>query len=454
MRATVHAESLEPLPPAATVRYLRLLRDLRKLTSVYEQMRDTTGPVTTVVLGPKRVFPPVVVVTSPEGARQVLSGHDGVFDKQALVFQEVQRLFGPNLFDVTLAPWVPRRRTLQPLFTRAHVGSYATHMTEAADRLAGRWRDAPGMVDLDQELRQLTLRVLGRTLFGRPLDAEAMTMGPHVERSLRYVTNRSLSPLRAPAWLPSYQRRRAHASRDVLRALIADAVGRRARTPTGDGELIDLLLTATDPETGTRMTPETIVDELMVFLIAGHDTTATTLTAALWLLGRDPAVQQQVAAEALALETAVTMADVPNLAVTNRVLQETMRLYPPAAALPRRATKDTSIGGYRIPQGTDVLVSTWAIHRDPRLWPEPTRFDPDRFLPERVKERTRWAYLPFGGGPRSCVGDHFAMAEATIALASLVRRTEIESVGEAFPITVPFTLTAKGPIPARVRPRT
>lgn len=131
-----------------------------------------------------------------------------------------------------------------------------------------------------------------------------------------------------------------------------------------------------------------------------------------------------------------------------------MRLYPPAAALPRRATRDTSIGGFRILEGTDVFVSTWAIHRDPGLWPEPARFDPDRFLPERAKERPRWAYLPFGGGPRPCVGDHFAMAEATIALAGLVRRTEIESVEGEFPVTVPFTLTAKGPIPVRVRPRT
>lgn len=454
MQAPVETRSREPLPPPTTVPYLRLLREMRTLTSVYEEMRDTTGPVTTVKLGPKRMFPPLVVVTSPEGAQQVLSGHDGVFDKQALVFQEARRLVGPNLFDVTDAPWKPRRRTLQPLFTRAHVGSYATHMTEAADGLADRWRDAPGTVDLDQELRRLTLRVLGRTLFGRPLDAEALTMGPHVERALRYVLNRSMSPLRAPAWLPSYQRRRAESSRDVLRTLIADAVAQRAQAPTGDGELIDLLLAAADPHTGTGMTTATIVDELMVFLIAGHDTTATTLTAALWLLGHEQQVQQQVAAEARALGAAVTMDDVPRLAVTNRVLQEAMRLYPPAAALPRRATQDTSVGGYRIPKGTDVFVSTWAIHRDPALWPEPARFDPDRFLPERAKERNRWAYLPFGGGPRSCVGDHFAMAEATIALASLLRRTEIASVEDRFPVMVPFTLTAKGPIPARVRPRT
>lgn len=451
--APADTSSRQPLPPRATVPYLRLFRELRTLTSVYEELRDTTGPVTSVVMGPAWMVPPLVVVTSPEGAQQVLSGHDGVFDKHALVHEEGRRLFGRNLFTVAYAPWKPRRRTLQPLFTRPHVSSFATHMSEAADGLADRWCETPGTVDLDRDLRRLTLRVLGRTLFGRALDDDAMAIGPHVERSLRYVINRSLNPLRAPEWLPSYRRRRAEASRDVLRALIADAVSQRAQAPTGDGELIDLLLTATDPETGMRMPPETVVDELMVFLIAGHDTTATTLTAALWLLGRHPDVQQQVAAEAAAVGSIVTAADLPTLAVTSRVVQEAMRLYPPAAALPRRATQHTSIGGYRIPKGTDVFVSTWAMHRDPSLWPDPTRFDPDRFLPERVKARSRWAYLPFGGGPRSCVGDHFAMAEASIALASLVRRVEIDALADDFPLTVPFTLTAKGPIPARVRPR-
>lgn len=277
-------------------------------------------------------------------------------------------------------------------------------------------------------------------------------IGPHIERSLRYVTSRSISPLREPAWLPSPRRRRAHQSRDVLRTLIMQAVVQHTQQSNG-GELIDLLLDATDPETGSTLTMDDIVDELMVFLVAGHDTTATSLTAALWFLGHHPAIQDEVAVEARALSTPITMADLHQLPRVAQVLQEAMRLFPPAAALARRAEQDTTIDGWRIPKGTDVLVSIWAIHRDPAIWSQPTRFDPDRFLPELVKGRDRWAYLPFGGGPRSCIGDHFAMAEATIALATLLRRITIESVGSEFPITVPFTLTAKGPIPALVWPR-
>lgn len=418
----------EPLPPRAKVGYLRLLRDLRKLTTVYDELRDETGPVALVVLGPKALLSPIVVVTSPSGARQVLGGHDGTFDKQALLHDEVRKLVGLNLFSVAYGAWKPRRRMLQPLFTPKHVASYADHMTEAANALGRRWEATSGTLDLDHEMRRLTLRVLGRSLFGRSLDDDALEMAPHVERTLRYITNRSLQPVRAPDWLPTPARRRARASRDALRASIAKAVAQRADARAGDGELI-------------------------AFLIAGHDTTATTLTAALWLLGWHPDVQQRVADEVAAAGEALSVTDLPKLPLTNRVVQEAMRLYPPAAAVIRKASKDTSLGGYRVPAGNDVVVSIWALHHDPGLWPEPHRFDPDRFLPEKVNERDRWAYLPFGGGPRACLGDHFAFAEATMGLANLVRRFHVESVDHALPLTAPFTLTVRGPIPARIRAR-
>lgn len=451
--APISSSQHAPSPPRSTVPYLRLLRDIGKLTHVYEELRDTTGPVTAVKLAPRQVLPPLMVVTSPEGARQVLGGQYGAFDKDARLFVEARRLFRANVLDVTHGAWQPRRRTLQPLFTRRHVASFATHMADAADDLASAWLAAPGGRDLDCELRRLTLAVLGRTLFGRPLDEDALVMAPHVERSLRYLKNRSFIPLRAPGWFPSPLRRRAASSVEVLRTIVSDAVAGRQDATEGDGELIDLLVEATDPETGARMTPEMIVDELIVFLVAGHDTTATTLTAALWLLGHHPEVQEQVAAEAQAIGETVTIADLPRLAVATRVVQEAMRLYPPAAWLPRRTTRDTEICGFHVPQGTDVVVSIWAIHRDPALWPDPRRFDPDRFLPEQAEGRDRWAFLPFGGGPRSCLGDHFAMAEAVIALASIVRRVQVTSTQPEFRLTVPFTLTAKGPIDASVGPR-
>jgi cytochrome P450 len=176
------------------------------------------------------------------------------------------------------------------------------------------------------------------------------------------------------------------------------------------------------------------------------------LTAALWLLGRHPDVQDAVAEEASGVPDP-TYADLPRLDLTGRVLQEAMRLYPPAAAMIRRALEEGSACGYRIPAGADVIVSTWAIHRDPALWPDPTRFDSDRFLPERSAERDRWSYLPFGAGARRCIGEHFAFAEAALGLSGLVRRFRFAPLRDELPVHVPFTLTVEGPVPVRIAAR-
>jgi cytochrome P450 len=197
-----------------------------------------------------------------------------------------------------------------------------------------------------------------------------------------------------------------------------------------------------------------VVSDLAVFLIAGHDTTATTLTYALWALGHHPDLQDRVADEVGALgDRPLNVRDVPGLPFTVQVVHESLRLCPPAAALARFATRDTVVDGFRIERGTNVLVGIYAMHRDPSLWNDPETFDPDRFSAERSRGRDRWQFLPFGAGSRSCIGDHFAMLEATLGLASIVRRCRVSSLAAGFPLALPFTMTADGPIPARVEMR-
>ena len=195
-------------------------------------------------------------------------------------------------------------------------------------------------------------------------------------------------------------------------------------------------------------------NELVVFLLAGHDTTATTLTYALWALGRDQQLQDRVAAEVASRgEGPLTVDDVAELPYTVQVLHEALRLCPPAPAIGRLAMRDVVVDGFRIPRGTNVVVGCYALHRDATLWDEPERFDPGRFSRERSEGRSRWQYLPFGAGPRSCIGDHFAMLEATLGLAAIIRAVHIESQEGTFPLALPFTMTAGGPIPAQVRAR-
>ena len=444
-----------PLPPVPDIGMVGLMRGLRELTTIFERIRDSVGPVGLVRLGPDRLTPPFVIVTSPEGARQVLGGRDAPWDKVALPQDEARDGLGLSSFTMTNDAWASRRRTVQPVFTPQHVRAFGGHMADASETIAERWATSEGDLDLNEEMRRLTLRVIGRTMFGAPLDDDAEALAPDVEQVLRYISRRTVNPLRAPAWVPSLPRNRRDRAQGRLRGECRRALERHRRHATrGQASLVELLADTCDLDTGAPLDDEAIVDELLTFLIAGHDTTATALTAAAWLLGRHPDIQDDVAEEAATCgDGPLGVDDFADLPLTRRVLKEAMRLYPSAAAVVRGAVTDTTIDGHRVPAGATALVGIWAIHRDPQLWPGPTRFDPDRFLPEREQARDRWAWLPFGGGPRSCIGERFAMLEATIGLATLIRRFHVETHGETLPVTVPFTLTADGPIPATITPR-
>jgi cytochrome P450 len=441
-----------PLPPPARLPWRDRVQALQTFHTGMETLRDAGGPVTLVRIGPRRLTPTFVVVASPQGARDVLGGTDDAIDKEMIVHVQ-SRLFGTNVFNLPYATWKPRRRTLQPLFTKKHVATFSGHMSEAAEVLAGAWSRA-GQVDLDHEIRRLTLRVIGQSVFGVDFGASDV-LGPATECVLRYVTARALQPVRAPVWLPTPPRSRFRKAMGVLHAAIDDAVAAYRADPNSAAELIHLLTEARDPDTGEALSDEAIRDELLVFVIAGHDTTSTTITYALWALGHHPEMQSRVAAEAAAAAPGrtLTVDDVHQLPYTTQVLHESLRLCPPAPAIGRMAMRDFVADGYRVPAGANVVVAAYALHRDPALWDDPTRFDPDRFAPDASRGRDRWQFLPFGGGPRSCIGDHFAMLEAILGLATLVRSLEITSTNDDFPLALPFTMTAGGPIPARVMAR-
>jgi cytochrome P450 len=438
-----------PLAPRNPLPLKQQLTAIRSFHTGCETLRDAGGPVTRIKAGPRWLVPEIVVVTSPQGAHDVLGRSDAVVERTR-IHREMRSLIGANLFDVMHDEWLPKRRRLQPLFTKKRVQGYGGQMAHAAETAAQGWQSGTE-IDLDAECRKLALRALGSSVLGLNLDDEADRIGKPLRVMLEHVADRGVAPVRLPGWVPTPARVRARAASAVLRDVAAEVLAAVRADPNRDAPLVRAFIEAKDPLTGSGLTDEEIRDELIAFMTAGHDTSATTLAYSLWQLGRHPEMQERVRAEAAAVgDRELAPGDVANLGYTMQVLHEALRLCPPAAASGRLVMRDIDVDGYRVQAGTMVAVGVYAIQRDPALWERSTAFDPDRFRPEVAKSIDRWQFLPFGAGPRTCVGDHFAMLELALTLSTIVRRTEIRSLEGQFPLATPFTMVAGAPIPARV----
>lgn len=441
-----------PLAPRNPLPLRELVRLVRRLDTGQDVIRAAGGPVTRIQLGPARVVPPIVAVMSPAGMRDVLGRNDASTDR-CIIHEEVRGMAGDSLFVLPNDQWRPRKRALQPVFTKASVRNFGGHMARAAQAFVERW-PAGGEVDLDVECRRVAMQSLGRSVLGIDLNERGDTIARCMHVASSYTADRALRPVRAPRWLPTRSRRRARAAVDAMRTITDEMVAACRADPDRDAPLVQALIAARDPETGHPLTDAEISNDLLIFMLAGHDTTATALTYALWILGHHQEVQERVAAEAAALgDRELTPEDVSRLGYTVQVLHEAVRLCPPAAGVARVVTRDIEVTGYRVEAGSLVALGLYALHHDPELWPDPMAFDPDRFSPENVRARDRWQFLPFLGGGRPCIGEHFARLETTLALATVIRAMTVESLDDDFECEVPFTTVAKGPIRARLTPR-
>ena len=441
-----------PLAPRSPLPLRSQLRALRNFHTGPETFRDAGGPVTRIKLAPKWLMPEIVMTTSPRGAHDVLGTSDAVVERNTL-HHEMRSMIGANLFVVPHDEWLPRRRLLQPLFTKKHVRDFGGPMAEAAEAVAASW-GSDAEIDLDVQCRRLTLRALGRSVLGLDLDEQADRIAKPLQIMLTYVADRGTQPVRMPSWVQTPARRRAKEASAQLRDLAADVLATCRQHADVDAPLVRALIDARDPSTGKALSDADIRDELIVFMGAGHDTTATTMAYALWQLGRHPELQDRMRAEVDAFGgRRLTPDDLGQLPYTVQVLHEALRLCPPGALNTRLAMEDIEVDGHRVRAGSLVAVGVYALQRDPALWERATEFDPDRFAPESARKIDRWQYLPFGAGPRTCVGDHFAMLELALALGTIVQHSRIQSLDPDFPMATPFTTVAAAPIRARVTRR-
>ncbi|MFL6072377.1 MAG: cytochrome P450 [Mycobacteriales bacterium] len=405
----------------------------RDVLGTFAAARARYGDVVRFDAGPPGMRRTFYGAFHPDGVRQVLATDNANYRKDNAAYLEMRALFGDGLLTSQDETWRRQKRFLQPLFTAKRVTGYAGLMVEETAALLDRWRAAPAghTVELHQEMMRLALRVAGGSLFGADVEAAVPVIERTVPPLARHMIARALGPVRVPRGWPTPGNRRADRYQRALFALCDDLIARRrADGPGRADDLMSLLVAASggaDPLSDTE-----IRDQVLIFLLAGHDTTGAALSYGLWLLGWHPEVQARARAEVADVlgDRTPTAADADRLSYLNQIVQETLRLYPSAPAIGRMTAAGGELGGYRLPPRAEVFVSPWVTHRHPDFWPDPERFDPDRFAPERVHARPRYAWFPFGGGPRACIGQYFAMLEATLAMAMVLRRFELHTSPE------------------------
>jgi cytochrome P450 len=453
---SVTAPTSTTSPPVVGGRFRPVLEMRRSVVRYAETMWLAHGDVVRMVIGPPGLDREVWMLHHPDAAARVLSGSSWrAFGKQDQVYEEVGYWLGRGLLTTEGEEWARQKRFVQPVFTKAAVDGYGDLMVEEIGRVVAE-RDAAddGVVDLGGWMQELALRVVVRALFGESAD----DVVPHVRRSFPVVSDtvvrRGLGAVRLPPGVPTRRVRRGRAARADLFGVSDAIVAARRDEGPGGTDLLSRLLAAREGE--ARLADREVRDQVLTFLLAGHETTSTALTFALHLLGRHRDVQEEVRAEARAAAGGGPLGAgaTHELPLTAAVLRETMRLYPSAPFISRLALEDDEVLGHGIRQGTTVVVSPWTIHRHPEFWGAPLVFDPGRFAPdvEAAARRHRYAWMPFGGGPRACIGQHFSMVEAQLALAMLLRGHRVVSLGTSdhVPVDSLITLFPTEPVLARV----
>jgi cytochrome P450 len=420
------------------------LRALRKdpLTFFPAQVREY-GDVVRIRVGPMYV----TLLAHPDLVRHVLQDNARNYNKQTRGFAVIRELLGQGLLTSEGDFWLRQRRLAQPAFHRQRLAGFASTMVDATEDLARALepRIASGQpFDVAEDLTHLTLRIAGLTLFGTEVGGESRAVGDALGRVQTFANSRLTQLIPLPRALPLPSHRRFEKDAGTLDRVVRTIVERRRREGGEHHDLLQMLMDARDEDTGERMSDTQLRDEVMTLLLAGHETTASALAWTVMLLSQNPDVRRNLEAE-LSRELSgrtPTVEDLPKLALTRRVVDESLRLYPPAWIFSRAAIQDDVVGGFRVPKGSYVLIVPWVLHRHPKLWDNPDAFDPDRFLPERERERPRFTFFPFGGGPRQCIGNQFALMELVLVLATLLQRVRLD-LAPGHPLTPAPAITLR-----------
>ncbi len=365
-------------------------------------------------------------VNHPDGAQRILQDNHHNYIKGDL-FDILRQFAGYGLFTSEGELWLRQRRLMQPAFHRRRIAGFGEIMTGRTLDMLARWqrRPDPGQpLDIAEEMTGLTMAIIAETMFGAQVEEEVQRVSEAIGVLLADINFRFQVPFYPALRWPTLRNRRSLAAMRTIDDVVQGIIDERRRSGEDGDDLLAMLMEARDEETGQAMSDKQLRDEVVTVFVAGHETTAVALTWAFSLLAqhRDAEARLHAEVDAALAGRPPTVADVPNLAYTRMVIDETLRLYPPAWITNREAVADDVVCGFRIPAGAAVAISPYVLHRLPAWWPDAERFDPERFAADAPHDRPRFAYMPFGGGPHQCIGNSFALLEATLILAAVAQR--------------------------------
>ncbi len=451
------------------------LHDDRKLKTDFPLTpQSTLGALAAIIRNPLDALPPSifkeplvfsktagelkVYLADPALIHEALVKNADVLGKGDQVRRALGSALGEGLLTADGAHWKWQRQSVAGAFRHDKLIELQPTMIAAAERTRDRWLEkGHGTLDIGHEMMRTTFDIIVETMMsgGHGIDVGKVEKG--ISDFLEPTGwNFALGLLHAPEWIPYPGRRKARAAVDFLRSSLGSVIEERRKNPDDRIDLVNMLLSASDPETGRTMTNAEIVDNLMTFITAGHETTALGLTWTFDLLARHPEIETKVLVEIDAVTEGrpVIADDLSKLVYTRQVFSEAMRLYPPAPIITRTALQDFQLGEYRIPAGTVLIVPIYAVHRHASLWSDPEVFDPDRFSPEATKARHRYAYLPFGAGPRVCIGNAFAVMEAVVILAVMLQKARLSALQPTAPAPImKVTLRPNQPLTMKLTAR-
>lgn len=374
---------------------------------------------------------PVYVVSHPDGVKHILQDQHRRYSKDTIQYNSLATITGRGLLTSDGAFWLRQRRQAQPAFARSRLYELDKIVIPATRDMLQHWETASANqhpLDIDAEMMRLTLEVVGKALFSINLRHEAGRLTGAVMTCLDYIVHRARNVVVPPGWVPTPRNVRFRQALRILDAAVYGMISDRRNSGRPGEDFLGMLLQARDDETGQPMPDHVIRDEVMTMLVAGHETVASALTWTWYLLALHPAEQEHLRNEIISVlgDREPGAEDLPALRKTAQVFSETLRLYPPAWVITRRAIENDELLGYSIPAGALMIISPYVVHRKDEFWRNPLDFRPERFDPDQESKHHRFSYIPFGGGPRLCIGNQFAAVEAHLIIAMITQKCRLE----------------------------